>query len=431
MPKIEAVKARRVLDSRGNPTVECEVRIAKGWGRAIVPSGASTGSREALELRDGDKSRYLGRDVSKAVANVNTTLAKALVGQDVADQADLDARLKRLDGTANKSKLGANALLGVSLAFAHAQAAAAGQPLHAWLSQGHASLLPLPLMNFVNGGAHADNNLDFQEIMVAPMGAPSFSEAIRMGSEIFHSLKGVLKKKGLSTNVGDEGGFAPEVTSNEEGMRLVMEGIEAAGYTPGREVALALDVAASEFHSSKGYQLAAERKTLDAEGLVALYEQLVDSYPIVSIEDGMAENDWSGWKTLTQRLGSRVQLVGDDLFVTDPATLREGIKKKVANAILLKVNQIGTLSETQEAARIAKESGYGRIVSHRSGETEDATIAHLAVAWETGQIKTGSLSRSDRIAKYNELLRIEEALGTRARYAGASSLVPAPAAKAV
>lgn len=423
MATIESVRARRVLDSRGNPTVECDLHLAGGgFGRAIVPSGASTGIREALELRDESEDRFGGKDVTKAVGNVQGAIVDAVVGTEFATQEDLDEALIALDGTDNKSNLGANAVLAVSLAFAHAVADEDDEPLYASLN-GDATLLPLPLMNFLNGGAHADNNLDFQEIMVAPVGFDSFSEALRAGSEVFHALKKVLSQRGLSTNVGDEGGFAPQVDSNEAALKLVVEGIEAAGYDAGSDVALALDVAASEFHTEAGYELAGESRTLASGELDDFYAQLLDAYPIVSIEDGMDEGDWDGWAAHTKALGERVQLVGDDVFVTNPEILQRGVDEGVANAILLKVNQIGTLTETKRAQDLAVENGYGRVVSHRSGETEDATIAHLAVAWETGQIKTGSLSRSDRVAKYNELIRIEERLGDRARYAGADGVV--------
>jgi enolase len=422
MPRIKRLAAREILDSRGNPTVEVECVLDSGAkGRFMVPSGASTGSREALELRDGDKARFKGKGVLKAVQNVNKAIAAKVIGMDAGDQAAIDDALRKLDGTANKTKLGANAILGVSLAVAHARAADRGEGLYAHLSQGRAKLLPAPLMNFINGGAHADNNLDFQEIMVVPHRAKSFAEALRMGAEIFHSLKAVLHDGGLSTNVGDEGGFAPAVRSNEEAIDLAMQGIERAGYRAGKDASIALDCAASEFFEKGEYHLEAEDARLAPTQLVDRYEALVKRYPIVSIEDGMAENDWTGWSELTQRLGNRVQLVGDDLFVTNPAIFQEGITKGLANAILLKVNQIGTLTETDAAQRLASTNGYARIMSHRSGETEDTTIAHLAVGWETGQIKTGSVSRSDRIAKYNELLRIEEALGKRATYAGLSS----------
>lgn len=427
MTQIQRVRAREILDSRGNPTVEVDVTLATGiQSRAAVPSGASTGSREALELRDGDKTRYHGKGVKKAVSNVNETIAPKVVGREAGDQSGLDDFLVRLDASPNKGKLGANAILGVSLAVAKAAALDRRQSLYAYLSQGKATLLPMPMMNFINGGAHADNNLDVQEIMVVPHGAASFKEALRMGSEIFHALKKVLHEKGLSSNVGDEGGFAPQLHSNRDGIELAMKGILAAGYHPGRDASLALDCAATEFHEKGKYHLLAEQATYDSGELVDYYDGLCKSYPIVSIEDGMAEDDWDGWSLLTQKLGQRIQLVGDDLFVTNPEILQEGIRKGVANAILLKVNQIGTLTETTRACEKAQAAGYGRIVSHRSGETEDATISHLAVAWETGQIKTGSASRSDRIAKYNELLRIEEELGPRARYAGIDVFAKSP-----
>lgn len=425
MTYISRVHGREILDSRGNPTIEVEVELGSGAaGRFSVPSGASTGSREALELRDGDKKRFNGKGVLKAVQNVNKVIGPKVEGRDPRDQQGLDEFLLELDGTPNKAKLGANALLGVSLANAKAAAAEAGKPLHAYLSKGHAELLPVPLMNFINGGAHADNNLDFQEIMVVPHRAKSFAEALRMGSEIFHSLKAVLSEQGLSTNVGDEGGFAPNTKSNEDALELAVKGILRAGYRPGTDASIALDCAATEFYENGKYHLLASNEHLRSGELVDLYQDLVRRYPIVSIEDGMAEDDWNGWKDLTKRLGRKVQIVGDDVFVTNPAILQEGIEKGVANAILLKVNQIGTLTETERAQRLAREAGYGRIISHRSGETEDATIAHLAVAWGTGQIKTGSVSRSDRIAKYNELLRIEEGLKRRARFAGIIGLVP-------
>lgn len=430
MAQIVRVHAREVLDSRGNPTVEAECELASGAsGRFIVPSGASTGSREALELRDGDKKRFHGKGVQKAVDHVNRVIAPKVVGRDPSDQEGLDGILIKLDGTANKKRLGANAILGVSLAVAHAAARDARQGLYAYLSRGRAELLPVPLMNFINGGAHADNNLDFQEIMVVPHRASSFGEALRMGAEIFHSLKKVLSDKALSTNVGDEGGFAPNVKTNDEALELAMAGIRAAGYRPRRDASLALDCAASEFYKQGRYHLGAEGFHLRSAELVDHYADMVRRFPIVSIEDGMAENDWRGWGLLTKKLGKKIQIVGDDVFVTNPKILAEGIQRRVANAILLKVNQIGTLTETDRTQRMALDHGYGRILSHRSGETEDTTIAHLAVAWETGQIKTGSASRSDRIAKYNELLRIEEELGSRARFAGLSGLARRPQRK--
>ncbi len=432
MTIIQGLHAREVLDSRGNPTIEVECELDSGVvARFMVPSGASTGSREALELRDGDKARFRGKGVLQAVRNVNKTIRAKLVGMRADDQEAVDAALLKLDGTPNKSKLGANATLGVSMAVARAFAADQDHSFFAHISDGKARLLPAPLMNFVNGGAHADNNLDFQEIMVVPHKAKNFAEALRMGAEIFHSLKAVLHDKGLSTNVGDEGGFAPGVHSNEEAIDLAIKGVLAAGYRPGADASIALDCAASEFYEKGKYHLLAEDAHLSSEKLVDRYEDLVRRYPIVSIEDGMAENDWTGWAELTQRLANKVQLVGDDLFVTNPAIFKEGIDKGIANAILLKVNQIGTFSETDEAQRLAQRHGYARVISHRSGETEDTTIAHLAVGWETGQIKTGSVSRSDRIAKYNELLRIEEELGSRAKYAGLSTFATkAPRPKA-
>jgi enolase len=431
MTIIQGLHAREVLDSRGNPTVEVECELESGVvARFMVPSGASTGAREALELRDGDKSRFLGKGVLNAVRNVNKTIAAKLIGMRADDQRAVDEMLLKLDGTENKSKLGANAILGVSMSVARAFAADHDHSFFAHLSDGKAKLLPAPLMNFINGGAHADNNLDFQEIMVVPHKAKTFAQAVRMGAEIFQSLKSVLHDKGLSTNVGDEGGFAPGVHSNEEAIDLALKGILRAGYRPGAEASIALDCAASEFYEKGKYHLLAEDAHLSAEKLVDRYEDLVRRFPIVSIEDGMAEDDWAGWAELTQRLGNKIQLVGDDLFVTNPTIFKEGIDKGIANSILLKVNQIGTLTETDEAQRLARDHGYSRIISHRSGETEDTTIAHLAVGWETGQIKTGSVSRSDRIAKYNELLRIEEELGTRARFAGLSTFATkAPKAK--
>lgn len=428
MATIQRVKAREILDSRGNPTVEVDVVLSTGArGRAAVPSGASTGTHEALELRDGVKTRFHGRGVKKAVGHVNELIAPKVIGRDAADQAGLDDFLVHFDGTPNKNRLGANALLGVSLAVAHAAAADAKKSLYDYLSRGAATLLPLPQMNFINGGEHADNNLALQEIMILPHGVDSFHDALRMGSEIFHALKKVLHEKGLSSNVGDEGGFAPQVESNRDAIELVMKGILAGGYHPGRDVSIAIDAAASEFYEKGEYILDPVAKRLSSGELVDYYAELVASYPIVSLEDGMAEDDWDGWKLLTDKLGQRIQLVGDDVFVTNPELLQNGVKRGIANAILLKVNQIGTLTETARCAEAAQQAGYARVVSHRSGETEDASIAHLAVAWETGQIKTGSVSRSDRIAKYNELLRIEEELGSRARYAGLDSLARKPA----
>ena len=419
MTTISHVHAREILDSRGNPTLEAEVTLASGHvGRAAVPSGASTGTKEAVELRDGDKSRYLGKGVRKAVANVNTTIAESLKGFDGADQAGLDRKLINLDGTENKGRLGANALLGVSLANAHAVAAAKGLPLWAHLAAGREAVLPVPMMNIINGGAHADNNVDMQEFMVLPVGFDSFAESLRAGTEIFHSLKSVLKGKGLGTAVGDEGGFAPDLKSNEEAIEVILEAIGKAGYKAGEDVLLGLDVASSEFFDNGKYNLVGEGKRLSPEQFVDFLAGWSAQYPIITIEDGMAEHDWAGWKLLTERLSGKVQLVGDDLFVTNPKIFKDGIGQGVANAILIKVNQIGTLTETLEAIAMADRARYAAIVSHRSGETEDTTIADIAVATTATQIKTGSLCRSDRVAKYNQLLRIEEALGAKARYAG-------------
>jgi enolase len=423
MTAITDIRAREILDSRGNPTVEVDVRLADGTlGRAAVPSGASTGAHEAVELRDGDKARYGGKGVRKAVDAVNGEVFDALSGLDAEDQLHVDALLRRLDGTPNKSRLGANATLGVSLAVAKAAAAARGQALFRYVGGARAHVLPVPMMNIVNGGAHADNPIDFQEFMVMPVGAPSFSEALRMGAEIFHALKKRLADAGHATNVGDEGGFAPNLRSADEALAFVAKAVEAAGYRLGDQVALALDVASTEFFRDGRYVMEGEGRTLDAGGMVRLYEELCARYPIVSIEDGMAEDDWAGWKALTDALGAKVQLVGDDLFVTNPKRLADGISRGVANAILVKVNQIGTLSETLEAVDMAHRAGYRAVMSHRSGETEDATIADLSVATNCGQIKTGSLSRSDRLAKYNQLVRIEEALGPVAAYAGRAAL---------
>ncbi|MFZ5605649.1 MAG: phosphopyruvate hydratase [Pseudomonadota bacterium] len=421
MTTITRIHAREILDSRGNPTLEAEVTLADGSaGRAAVPSGASTGSREAVELRDGDKTRYGGKGVSKAVGNVNGAIATALAGFDAADQAGLDRRLIDLDGTENKGRLGANALLGVSLAAAHAVAVSRRQPLWQYLAgmTGATPVLPVPMMNIINGGAHADNNVDLQEFMILPVGFDRFSEALRAGAEVFHALKGVLKGRGLSTAVGDEGGFAPDLRSNEEALETILEAIGKAGYKAGEDIALGLDAAASEFFENGKYQLTGEGKRLSVEQMVEFFEGWVRQYPIVSIEDGMAEQDAAGWKLLTQRLGAQVQLVGDDNFVTNPKIFRQGIADGIANAILIKVNQIGTLSETLEAIAMADAARYAAIVSHRSGETEDTTIADIAVATTATQIKTGSLCRSDRVAKYNQLLRIEEQLGAAARYPG-------------
>ena len=426
MSEIVDVAAREILDSRGNPTVEVEVQLDGGEvGRAAVPSGASTGAHEVLELRDGDPTRYGGKGVRKAVAHVRDVIAPAIVGMDALDQAAVDAAMLALDGTPNKGKLGANAILGVSLATAHAAAAAVGLPLFRYLGGALARTLPVPLMNILNGGAHADTRVDFQEFMVVPVGAASFADGLRMGAEVFHALKKGLKSRKLATGVGDEGGYAPDLPTNEEALVLVGEAITAAGYTPGKDVALALDVAATEFFDSKTrtYRLKGEGKSHDAAGLVAMYDQLCRKYPIVSIEDGMAEDDWEGWAGLTRALGGSVQLVGDDIFVTNVERLKKGIEEKVANAILVKVNQIGSLTETVDAVRTAQRGGYAAVMSHRSGETEDVTIADLAVALDCGQIKTGSASRTDRVAKYNQLLRIEEALGATARYPGRSAFL--------
>lgn len=424
MSMITEIYAREILDSRGNPTIEVEVFTEDGgFGRALVPSGASTGEHEAVELRDGDKSRYLGKGVLKAVANVNDTIAPELIGYDVFDQNAIDAKMIELDGTPNKAKLGANAILGVSMAAAHAAADELGLPLYTYLGGFNAKTLPTPMMNIINGGSHADNNVDFQEFMIMPVGAPTFREALRMGAEVFHALKSVLSGMGLNTAVGDEGGFAPNLKSNEEAITVILEAIEKAGYKPGEDVYLAMDVASSEFYdkSTGKYELAGEGKSLTTAELVDFYAELVDKYPILSIEDGCDENDWDGHKLLTEKIGNKVQLVGDDLFVTNTAKLAEGIEKGIANSILIKVNQIGTLTETFDAIEMAKKAGYTAVVSHRSGETEDATIADIAVATNAGQIKTGSLSRTDRIAKYNQLLRIEDMLGDVAKYDGIKS----------
>jgi enolase len=425
-PTIARVLGREILDSRGNPTVEVELTASDGSvGRAAVPSGASTGSREALELRDGDPRRYRGKGVRRAVEHVNGEIAGTVTGMPLGsldEQAALDGALIALDGTDTKARLGANAVLGVSLAAAHAAARAAGAPLYRFLGGEAARVLPAPMMNVVNGGAHADNNVDLQEFMIYPLGAATFSEALRAGVEVFHALAGVLHGKGYSTAVGDEGGFAPNLTSNREAIELVLAAIEKAGYRPGEDVSIALDPAASEFEKGGRYELAAEGASKSSEEMVEFWADWASRYPIVSIEDGLAEGDWTGWRRLTERLGARLQLVGDDLFVTNPAILRKGIAEKVANAILIKVNQIGTLTETLEAIRVAREAGYAAVISHRSGETEDTTIADLAVATGAGQIKTGSASRTDRICKYNQLLRIEAELGPRARYAGRTTL---------
>ncbi|MFC1545988.1 phosphopyruvate hydratase [Pseudomonadota bacterium] len=422
MSEIVSVHGREIFDSRGNPTVEVDVRLESGaFGRAAVPSGASTGQREAVELRDGGD-RLGGKGVRKAVGHVNKDIAAAVKGMDGADQRGLDHLLIELDGTLNKGRLGANAILGVSMAVAKAQAAEDEVSLFQHMGGDDANLMPVPCMNVINGGSHADNSIDFQEYMIVPAGASSFSEAMDMGAEVFHALKSVLQAAGHVTAVGDEGGFAPNLGSNEEGITVILEAIEKAGLKPGSDIVLASDMAASEFYKDGVYVLAGEgNRSLDAEGMVDLIESLCAQYPIVSVEDGLDENDWDGWKLLTERLGSKVQLVGDDLFVTNPAILKEGIDKGIANALLVKVNQIGTLSETVAAVNMAHDAGYRCMMSHRSGETEDATIADLAVALSCGQIKTGSASRSDRMAKYNQLLRIEEELGSRARYAGHSA----------
>jgi len=422
MSSIADIAAREILDSRGNPTIEVDVTLETGaMGRAAVPSGASTGSHEAIELRDGDKKRYGGKGVLKAVDAVNGEIFDALSGMDAEDQLAIDETMIKLDGTPNKARLGGNAILGVSLAVARAAAENLALPLYRYVGGTQACTLPVPMMNVLNGGAHADNPVDIQEFMIVPVSATTEADAVRMGAEVFQALKAELKKLGLSTNVGDEGGFAPNLASAEAALEVIMKSIEAAGYAPGREVALALDAAATEFYKNGKYRLEGEGKTLDAEGMVRYYEALIDRFPILSLEDGMAEDDWAGWKALTTALGSRTQLVGDDLFVTNPKRLAEGIEKGVANAILVKVNQIGTLSETLEAVELAHRNGYRAVLSHRSGETEDSTIADLAVATNCGQIKTGSLSRSDRLAKYNQLIRIEERLGATARYPGRSA----------
>jgi enolase len=418
MSTIVQIQAREILDSRGNPTIEVDVTLESGiMGRAAVPSGASTGKKEAIELRDGDKKRYLGKGVTHAVTNVNEKIFPEVVGMNVFDQVELDTALIDLDGTENKNVLGANAILGVSLAAAKAAANELGMPLYRYIGGVNAKQLPVPMMNILNGGAHADNNVDIQEFMIMPVGAGNFAEALRMGAEVFHSLKNVLKQKGLNTAVGDEGGFAPNLQSNEEALQVIMQAIEKAGYKPGEQIALAVDSAASSFYEKGKYILSAESKPKKtSEEMVAFYEALIKKYPIVSIEDGLDENDWSGWKLLTERLGKKVQIVGDDLFVTNTRLLRQGIEKGIANSILIKLNQIGTLTETLDTIEMAKKAKYTAIVSHRSGETEDTTIADLVVACNTGQIKTGSASRTDRIAKYNQLLRIEEELGDAAQF---------------
>jgi len=419
MSAIVDIVGREILDSRGNPTVECDVLLESGtMGRAAVPSGASTGSREAIELRDGDKSRYGGKGVLKAVEHINTEISESVLGLDASEQAFLDKTLIDLDGTDNKSRLGANATLAVSMAVARAAAEESGLPLYRYFGGMGGMQLPVPMMNVVNGGAHANNNLDLQELMIIPVGAPSFREAVRYGAEVFHALKKIIHDKGMSVAVGDEGGFAPNVANHEAAIGLILQAIEAAGYRPGEQIALGLDCAASEFYKDGKYVLDAEGLSLDAGGWIDILASWADKYPIISIEDGMAEGDWAGWKVITDRLGKRVQLVGDDLFVTNTKILKEGIDKGVANSILIKINQIGTLTETFAAIEMAKRAGYTSVISHRSGETEDSTIADIAVGTNAGQIKTGSLSRSDRMAKYNQLLRIEEDLGDIATYPG-------------
>jgi enolase len=418
---ISDIRAREILDSRGNPTVEVDVFLEDGSvGRAAVPSGASTGEHEAIELRDGDANRYLGKGVRTAVENVHTMIAPALIGKNVFRQRENDQFMLAIDGTPNKGKVGANAILGVSLAMAHAAAASAGLPLYRYLGGSNAFELPVPMMNIINGGSHADNNVDFQEFMIVPAGFPSFSEALRAGTEIFHALKKLLHDRGLSTAVGDEGGFAPDLKSNSEALDVILQAIEKAGYKPGEQVLLGLDVASSEFYdkSANSYKLEAENAVKSADEMIDFYEQLCSKYPIITIEDGLDENDWDGWKKLTDRLGKKIQLVGDDLLVTNTKRLSQAIEQSIANSILIKVNQIGSLTETLDAVQMAGRARYTSVISHRSGETEDSTIAHIAVATNAGQIKTGSLSRSDRVAKYNELLRIEEDLGETARYPG-------------
>jgi enolase len=424
MSTISKIHAREVLDSRGNPTVEAEIALADASkGRAIVPSGASTGEHEAVELRDGDKQRYMGKGVLKAVENVNTRISKALAGMDIGDQRALDQKMIELDGTDNKSRLGANAILAVSMAAARAAATSSKQPLYQYLGGVGANLLPLPMMNILNGGAHADNNVDFQEFMVMPVGASTFSEALRWGVEVFHTLKGVLKKRGYNTAVGDEGGFAPSVKSNVEAIEVVLEAIQQAGYKPGKEIAIALDPAASEFYQDGKYVFKkSDKSAKSSDEMIRFWAKWVKEYPIVSLEDGLSEQDWEGWAALTKEVGGKIQLVGDDIFVTNIEFLQKGIDKHVANSILIKVNQIGTVSETLDAIDLARRNGYTSVISHRSGETEDTFIADLAVATGAGQIKTGSASRTDRIAKYNQLLRIEEELGGAARFLGAKAL---------
>ncbi|MBA5249410.1 MAG: phosphopyruvate hydratase [Gammaproteobacteria bacterium] len=420
--KIQHIKAREILDSRGNPTIEADIILENGiMGSAMVPSGASTGEREALELRDGDKSRYLGKGVLKAVAFVNTEIAQALKGFDIANLGKIDQAMIDLDGTQTKSRLGANAILAVSLAAAHTHANALNKPLYDTLDLGASYQLPVPMMNIINGGEHANNSVDIQEFMIIPAGAPTFKEALRYGAEVFHQLKSVLEAKGMNTAVGDEGGFAPDLASNEEAIKVILEAIKEAGFVAGKDIFIGIDAASSEFYENGTYNLASENRSLTSEEFVDYLADWVEKYPVISIEDGMDENDWNGWDLLTQKIGDKVQLVGDDLFVTNSQILAEGIEKNIANSILIKVNQIGTLSETFEAMAMAEKAGYTCVMSHRSGETEDTTIADLAVATGCGQIKTGSLSRSDRLAKYNRLLRIEEELGASAIYPGLSA----------
>jgi enolase len=424
MSAIRKITGRQIVDSRGNPTVEVDVVLESGaQGRAAVPSGASTGEKEAIELRDGDKKRWMGKGVSKAVGNISKLISPKVLGMEAFDQVAVDRAMIELDGTKTKARLGANAILGVSLAVAKAAAAESGQPLYRYLGGANARTLPVPMMNIINGGAHADNRLDLQEFMIMPVGATRFSDALRMATEVFHTLKGILKKKGLNTAVGDEGGFAPDLGSNEEALELIVQAIGLAGYKPGKDVVLALDAAASEFYKKGRYRLEAEKQPdHSSEDMIKYYQRLVDRYPIVSIEDGLSELDWKGWRMLTERLGDRIQLVGDDIFVTNVEIFSQGIKDGIGNSILIKLNQIGTLTETLEAIELAKRSGYTAVVSHRSGETEDTTIADVAVALNTGLIKTGSLSRTDRIAKYNQLLRIEEELGSAAIYPGRTAI---------
>ncbi|OYX04601.1 MAG: phosphopyruvate hydratase [Thiotrichales bacterium 32-46-8] len=421
MSNIQRIWAREVIDSRGNPTVEVDITLADGsFGRAAVPSGASTGKREALELRDNDKARFGGKGVLTAVNNINTKIAQALIGQDATNQANIDAMMIQLDGDANKANLGANAILAVSMAVAHAAAKSKGTPLFKYVKT-DTFRMPVPMMNIINGGAHADNSVDMQEFMIVPVGAPSFKEAVRYGAQVFHALKKVLHDKGLNTAVGDEGGFAPDLASNEEAITVILEAIKAAGFEAGKDIMIAIDAAASEFYHDGKYVLTSENRSMTSEEMIDYFAAWCDKYPIISIEDGMAEEDWAGWKLMTDKLGKKIQLVGDDLFVTNSSILKEGIDKGIANSILIKVNQIGTLTETFDAIAMAKAASYTAVMSHRSGETEDTTIADLAVATGVGQIKTGSMSRSDRVAKYNQLLRIEEMLGADAVYPGVSA----------